>query len=123
MESIERPWRRYAASILAEIVLMGPFILLADDDRLRWHVAGGLYLNLWSVLLTVPTSLLFIPFLRAVSYRRRDWLFLAFVPVWGQVVAWKVGWRLAHLPTRDWPPRPDEDRLEAAAPNVEAGRA
>ena len=111
VESAERRlWRRYAGGILAEVVLMGPVVFLADDDRLRRHVGGGLYVNLWSALLLSVPAILFIPFLRWVSYRRRDWLFLAFVPVWAQVVAWKVGWRLAHLPTRDWPPRPDESR-------------
>jgi hypothetical protein len=107
--------------MLAEVVLNGPYVFLADRERGRWHVAGGLYLNYWSALLVTVPALLFLPFLRSVSFRRRDWMLLAAVPIWSQVVAWKVGWRLAHLPTRDWPPRPDERREPAAAACQEPG--
>ncbi|MGH8940735.1 MAG: hypothetical protein ACRDV2_15515 [Actinomycetes bacterium] len=100
----------------AEVVLVGPYIVFADGDRARWHVVGGLYVNLWTAVLLVIPALLFIPVLRKMSYRRRDWMILAFVPVWAQVVAWKVGWRLANGPVRDWPPRPDEIRIPVEAP-------
>jgi hypothetical protein len=51
-------------------------------------------------------------FLKKVSYRSVDVLLLLFVPIWPFVVAWRVGWRLAFLPYRDWQPRPDEtDRV------------
>ena len=56
----------------------------------------------------VLSGLLFIPVLPLVSYRKRDWLFISFVPFYGFVVAARVGWRLVNLPTRDWPPRPGE---------------
>ncbi len=49
---------------------------------------------------TLIGGLLFVPLLPLVSYRRRDWLFIAFVPIWGFVVAARVGWRIANLPTR-----------------------
>jgi hypothetical protein len=123
VESIKRrPWRRYAGGVLAVVVLAGPFIFFADADRLRWHATGGLYFNFWSLLLICVPALLFIPLLRTVSYRRRDWLILACVPVLAQVVAWKVGWRLAHLPTRDWPPRPDESRRGPDSANANVKR-
>ncbi len=47
-----------------------------------------------------------------VSYRRRDAL-LVLVPIWGLVVLWTIGSRLARLHDRDWPPRPDEVRTAA----------
>jgi hypothetical protein len=53
-------------------------------------------------------GLLFLPFLPKVSYRRRDWMFISFVPIWGLVVAARVGSRLANLPCKDWPLRPGE---------------
>jgi hypothetical protein len=43
-----------------------------------------------------------------VSYRRRDWLVILAVPIWQWVLAFRVGYRLAFLPYRDWQPRPDE---------------
>lgn len=54
-------------------------------------------------------GLIFVPVLDKVSYRSRDWLLISLVPIWGQfVVPFRVGWRLAGLPIRDWPPRPGE---------------
>jgi hypothetical protein len=42
------------------------------------------------------------------QYRRRDSLLMALFPFMNFVLAAKVGWRLANLPSRDWRPRPDE---------------
>jgi hypothetical protein len=42
-----------------------------------------------------------------VSYRRRD-VGLVLVPLWNLVVVWTIGSRIARLPHRDWPLRPDE---------------
>ena len=42
------------------------------------------------------------------SYRRRDALWWFTGPVGGLYIAVVIAWRLAFLPYRDWPPRPDE---------------
>lgn len=42
-----------------------------------------------------------------VSYRWFD-CFLLLIPFAGLIVLWRFVWRLAYLPDRDWPPRPDE---------------
>jgi hypothetical protein len=61
-------------------------------------------------LATVAALITFFLLLPYVSYRRRDiWIFIL-VPVYPIYLAAKIGWRAANLPTRDWPPRPDETR-------------
>jgi hypothetical protein len=78
-----------------------------------WIAASGLgRFGLWRVAASALVGLLLVPVLRLVSYRRRDWLVLAFVPGWQYVLAWRIGYRAALLPVRDWTPRPDE-RLRA----------
>jgi hypothetical protein len=62
----------------------------------------------WRLVANALVSLIFVPVLRLVSYRRRDWLLLAFVPVWQWLVAYRIGYRAVLLPLHDWPPRPDE---------------
>jgi len=44
---------------------------------------------------------------RRVSYRWFD-AFLLVIPLFGLIYVWRFAWRLAFLPYRDWPPRPDE---------------
>ncbi|HSE08271.1 MAG TPA: hypothetical protein VLB29_06370 [Nocardioidaceae bacterium] len=53
-------------------------------------------------------GILLLPAYRRVSFRRRDVLFFALLPLWGFVIAWKVGFRLTSLPYRDWSPRLEE---------------
>jgi hypothetical protein len=74
-----------------------------------WIVASHLQaFGLWRVAASIVGSLVFLPVLPLVSYRRRDILILALVPFWQLAVAWTVGYRAAYLPLRDWDPRPDE---------------
>jgi hypothetical protein len=62
--------------------------------------------------LAVLAAVLLMPFLRSVSYRRRDVLLIALVPLYGALVAGLVVFRLLSLPRRTWPPRADElDRV------------
>ncbi|WP_319463160.1 hypothetical protein [Micromonospora sp. RTP1Z1] len=57
-----------------------------------------------------------------VSYRRRDALFWP-VGVGGYIFV-VIAWRLAYLPYRDWPPRPDEAPRARRLPDPRyAGRA
>jgi len=44
---------------------------------------------------------------RRVSYRWFD-AFLVLIPIVGLVLLCRFAWRLAFLPYRDWPPRPEE---------------
>jgi hypothetical protein len=94
----------------------GAVVLLALPQVVMpraWVADSGLAGHqLWRVAASALVSLLLVPVLRLVSYRRRDWLVLAFVPVLQYVLAWRIGYRAALLPLRDWTPRPDE-RLRA----------
>ncbi len=96
--------------------------------RKRWSWVGGLTLIIVEEQLTVAaypyhvtifsndygTTLASLPILflvgllaPLVSYRRRDAL-LVIVPIYNLVLLWRIGSRLARLPDRDWPQRPDE---------------
>jgi len=92
-------WVRALAGIVAVfVVIQKPLGWLPGHHDAWW---------LDPVVFLLPV-LLFVPLLPLVSYRRRDWMLMVFVPFWNVVVAAKVGWRLANLPARDWPPRLDE---------------
>ena len=98
---------RFLGGLATLTLSMLPTILLPARDYFTWPtnrfvVFGGHELGL------LICGLLFIPLLPLVSYRRRDWLLISFVPFYGYVVAARVGWRLVNLPAKDWPLRPDE---------------
>ncbi len=82
--------------------------MIADSPfrQLAWghFVYGGLLAVLPSVLLIALLAPL-------VSYRRRDVLLLL-VPLWNLVMIWTIGSRIARLPSRDWPIRPDKAERE-----------
>jgi hypothetical protein len=87
--------------------LVVPFVTFAAPMgsplfKLAWH---GYHYG--QPLSAVPSVLLISLLAPLVSYRRRDGLFLL-VPLWGLVVAWRIGARLTRLSDRDWPLRPDE---------------
>lgn len=90
---------------LGLLAVLGWFPLAA---RWRWHLSGSSYVEIEPSRLHVYVGLLLVPFLRKVSYRKRDVLLIALVPVYGQLMIGKVVYRLLGLPRRDWPPRPDE---------------
>ncbi len=97
--------RRVLGGAAAVALLLAPQLLTPDE----WVAASHLdRFGLWRLVANALVSLIFVPLLRLVSYRRRDWLLLAFVPLWQWVVAYRVGHRAAILPLHDWPPRPDE---------------
>jgi hypothetical protein len=66
------------------------------DGFMTLYAGGSLSVVVWLVVLPM------------VSYRRRDVLIFAFVPLYPIVLAAKVGWRLGNFPHRDWKLRPDE---------------
>lgn len=99
---------RTLAGGAAVLVLLLPQV--ATPHRLveLFETSGSTSPWLWRIVVNALVSLVFLPVLRPVSYRRRDWLVLAFVPIWQWVVAFRIGYRAALLPLRDWAPRPDE---------------
>ena len=98
---------RFACGLLTLVVSTLPLMFLPSGTYFTWPTPWFVVIR-GQELGTLIGGLLFVPLLPLVSYRRRDWLFIAFVPIWGFVVAARVGWRIANLPTRDWPLRPDE---------------
>lgn len=104
--------------------------------RKCWSWVGGLTLIIVQFQLTVAaylyhvtifgddygTTLASLPILflagllaPLVSYRRRDAL-LVMVPIFNLILLWRIGSRLARLPDRDWPQRPDEIVAHAEQP-------
>ena len=81
---------------------VGPEVLaeeLTGSEYLGW-LAAGVLPCLWGLWLAPK-----------VSYRRRDALvFLTMGPsaIPGALLFVKIIWRIAYLPQRDWPLRPDE---------------
>ncbi len=97
--------RRVLGGAAAVALLLAPQLLTPDE----WVAASHLgRFGVWRLVANALVSLIFVPLLRLVSYRRRDWVLLALVPVWQWVVAYRIGYRAAILPLHDWPPRPDE---------------
>lgn len=82
---------RFLAGFLAVTLVAMPSKLIHGAPSLGW----------WDHLVV---ALVFLPLIPLVSYRRRDWLFIAVVPLWCFVVAARVGWPAANQPVRDWPP-------------------
>lgn len=108
-----RWWQHRAVRVAAGVLVVVALLLVTPwTDRWRWHVAGSVYLELTAVGRSACVGLVLMPFMRRVSYRRRDILIVVLVPLYGQYVAAKMVSRLLALPRRDWPPRPDEaDRV------------
>ncbi|GAA4571506.1 hypothetical protein [Planotetraspora kaengkrachanensis] len=107
--------RHKAVRLLLTFILwiccvIGPLILAKQiDHRTRWEPFGFGDVITLSVEFS-PMLFLFLV-LRKVSYRPRDCLFYL-VPVYGVFFfPFIVFWRLAHLPLRDWPLRPEEREM------------
>jgi hypothetical protein len=82
------------AGLLDAVVLVPSVFLAVHIDTILRLLAFGLLPSLVTAWLAP-----------LVSYRRRDALWSLIL--WG----WPFGilaWRVAYLPYRDWPPRPDE---------------
>jgi hypothetical protein len=108
---------RFGAGILVVAAMVAPWLLLAHGTH--WHLGGrDSYLDLsvrdsyWVV------GLLLVPFMRAVSYRKRDLLVIGMIPIYGQYVAGLLVYRLLSLPRRDWLPRADELPLVVRLPRA-----
>ena len=97
--------RRALGGSAAVLLLVMPQLVMPQEWIAASHFGR---FEIWRLFANGLISLLFVPVLRLVSYRRRDWLLLAFVPAWQWVVAFRIGYRAAILPLHDWPPRPDE---------------
>ena len=94
-------------TVLWVVLTAGPTVL-ADTlfrsptaEGTGWSIDPGSTL---AVLLPLPVFALLAP---RVSYRWFDCLFLL-IPFYSLVWSFKILWRAAYLPFRDWTPRPDE---------------
>ena len=101
-------WIRHLAGVLAILLYLAPPVFLPPFQLPLWSSQGETVMSIGQGVYLILSGLIFLPFLSKVSYRHVDILFLIFVPIWCFVVAWRVGWRLAFLPYRDWEARPDE---------------
>ena len=104
-------WRRPPVRfVVGVLVFAGAFAFPFLLPEAGWHVpvsrSGTLDVMPESALFWV--GLLLMPFLRSVSYRKRDVLLIALVPIYGPMVVGLVVSRLMALPRRDWTPREDE---------------
>ena len=97
--------RKFVGGAVTLLVLC----LSATDSPFR-DVAAGRFVYGGVLALLPGTVLIFGLLAPLVSYRRRDALFLL-VPIWGVVVVWIIGSRIATLPERDWPQQPQEPKL------------
>jgi hypothetical protein len=103
----QRPDVRAAVATSVVVALLGGLGYLPGYD---WTVqlVGGVSWQLGPIGLMLTLGLLLTPALPKVSYRKRDLLLIALIPLFGQFLVGKVIYRLLSLPRRDWPPRPDE---------------
>jgi hypothetical protein len=93
-------WQWLSGLIMTWVIYVVPFAL--PWWKLAWHEY-----HYGPELALAPGVLLIALLAPLVSYRRIDGL-CVLVPIWGFVVAWKIGARLSKLPYRDWPLRSDE---------------
>ena len=100
-------WTRWTMALASLTVADG---WLAIDDRTApaWHLPGGVEIYPLAAAWQLVSIGICVSALPHVGYRRRDWALVLLVPFWGLVVAWRLGWRAAALPYRDWGPRDDE---------------
>lgn len=104
----QHPVFRAFAGALTTAGLLSTWFLLPADGHWRVSVTGSSYVDLTASGIELYVGLLLMPFLLKVSYRKRDIAIIVLVPVYGEIVAGLVVYRLLSLPRRGWVPRPDE---------------
>jgi len=102
-------WRqlRDVRLVAGLVTMLGLMSLMLVPDPVRWQI-GSFTLELQPWRAQLYLAVLLVPFLRQVSYRKRDALLIGLVPFWGAYLAAEIVWRLLCLPRRDWVPRYDE---------------
>ena len=93
---------RLAYTIVIVVVLFGVPWLVGEASRRAIGGAAGHWPPPTLVLVVLGGLVA-----SQVSYRWRDGLLLL-IPIVGIFYLWLFAWRLALLPYRDWPPRPNE---------------
>src|SRR5580704_10519411 len=101
--------RKWVWQFVGGATIVFIFSTMIADSPLR-QLAWGHFVY-GRPLAALPSVLLIALLAPLVSYRRRDVLFLL-VPLWNLVMFWTIGSRIARLPYRDWPMRPDETDRE-----------
>ena len=101
-----RPVVRFGVGVLVWAGLLLPAVL---TPWRTWTVTWGSFsAEVTPHNLVIWVAFLLMPFLRMASYRKRDVLIIALVPIYGPMLAGLVVSRLMALPRRDWTPREDE---------------
>jgi hypothetical protein len=88
--------------VLAGAIDPADYATVEEFDQ-AWSDAS----NNLSVVLMIGYLVAYALLARQVSFRWFD-TFLLLIPVYGIVWQFRIAHRLAHLPHRDWAPRPDE---------------
>lgn len=104
----QHPAFRALAGALTTAGLLSTWFLLPAGGHWRVSMTGSSHFDLTASGIELYVGLLLMPFLRKASYRKRDIAIIVLVPVYGDIVAGLVVYRLLSLPRRDWVPRPDE---------------
>ena len=95
------------AALMWTVAIGTPLVV----DRLIHRLIVREEVGYWMVAL--PDLVILIPIIplacaaRSVSYRVRDSLIYIILPL-GLLLSFRIFWRVAFLPYRDWQPRPDE---------------
>ncbi len=104
----QHPAVRIGAGTVVTLALLAALLYVPADWHWRLGPRTGPYLLLTRTGILWAVGLLLMPFMRKVSYRKRDVLLVVLVPLYGQYLAGKLLYRLLGLPRRDWLPRPAE---------------
>lgn len=99
---------RVGAGLAITLGLFACQVVFPRSTLWRLHFTESGYLELNPHNIDLYVGLLLMPFMRKVSYRKRDILIITLVPIYGEYVAGKLVSRLLFLPRRDWLPRPEE---------------
>jgi hypothetical protein len=105
----QREWFRVllAVGTVAALVVLPAYLRDQGWDG-RLTVGGGVMLELHSQDAMLYVAVALLPVMRLVSYRKRDVLLVALVPLYQLFLVGRIVYRLSFLPLRDWRPRPDE---------------
>ncbi|GAA4448397.1 hypothetical protein [Phytohabitans houttuyneae] len=99
------PLRRAPRTLIATLLVLGVVVSsTATRELIEGAMGSGPLADLGWIAVPVVVTAWLAP---RASYRRRDalWWFVGGAGLYIFVV---IAWRVAFLPYRDWPPRPDE---------------
>ena len=104
----QHPWVRLMPAVVAVVGVCWLELRYPETKHVHVHLTHWTYFVLTPADASGYAALLLLPFLRKVSYRKRDALLIWLVPLYGQLLIGLMIFRLMALPRRTWPPRRDE---------------